>query len=626
MRRSLLRKIVLMLGILACILATWPARYWIEYMRSPEYQEKHPDVHLSQATLGDIDPTNAALLLVLGGLRGVAANYLWVRAEDLQRQHRWAELAVEVDRIIKLQPHFVAVWRFQSWNLAYNVSSEWDQVDDKYYWIREGIRFARRGTEVNKHEETLSWWTGWCYFHKIGKADEARLLREIFRKDTEPELDPRGRQHPPFNPKQLDNFEAAEEWFEKAVAKVDELNRPPRQMAEVAFRSYPGHARIQHAAAAEQDGQFGDEAARKWQAALDRWLEFGRRDYSVQDGRLFVRLDYRPEVFGAFNRARVGHTLARGALLSVKNPEAFKPGNREKLAQQFKEAIRYMSDAISMTRPGVLRELKDGAADAFAAVQQQASVLTSLDPQLLATPGPEGDSERRRFQSFFDVFHEYYKFVDEELYWSDRYGGLVNYNYWKKRCVVEMEPDTLKAREYFYIAQRAFERGDLFEAKDAFEQAFQLWAQVLGRDIVFALDDQTAEETRDYIVGRLGYQRLLKQLDEPADPATHPIMAPFYYMVDQFVPPPQYEEAMRLYGRLERNPNMSPEEQEQIRARMEELLREGELLKQRRKERSIRLLQRAAQGEKLIEMEIPPEDDAAGSNSASPEREHQPGQ
>lgn len=619
MRRSLRRKIVLMLGILGCLLATWPARYWIEYMRSPEYQKEHPDVHLSQATLGDIDPTNAALLLVLGGLRGVAANYLWVRAEDLQRQHRWAELAVEVDRILKLQPHFVSVWRFQSWNLAYNVSSEWDQVDDKYYWIREGIRFAQRGTEVNQHEETLSWWTGWCYFHKIGKADEARLLREIFRKDTEPELDPRGRQHPPFNPKQLDNFEASEEWFVRAVAKLDELNRPPRQMAEVAFRSYPGHARIQHAIASEEDGQFGDEAARKWQAALDRWLDFGRREYSVQNGRLFVRLDYRPEVYGAFNHARAGFILARGAMLSTKNPAAFEPGNREKLAEQFEQAIRYMSDAISMTRPGVLRELKPGAEEAFKAVQEQASVLTRFSPELLATPGPEGDAERSRLQAFLDTFHEFYKYVDEEIYWTQRYGGLVNYTYWKKRCIVEMEPETLKAREYFYRAQRAFERGDLFEAKDAYEQAFQLWAQVLGKDISFALDDQTSEETREYIIGPLGYQRLLKQLDEPADPATHPIMAPFYYMVDQFVPPPQYEEAMRLYGQLERNPNLSEEERNRLRSRMEELLTEGEKLKERRKQRSIQLLQRAAKGEKLTDMKVPPESPEPGSGEQQPE-------
>ncbi len=606
MSRALQRKIVLMLGILGCIVATWPSRYWLEYMRSPEYQKKHPNVYLSHATLGDIDPTSAAILLVLGGLRGVAANYLWVRAEDLQRQHRWAELAIEVDRIIKLQPHFVAVWRFQSWNLAYNVSAEWDQLDDKYYWIREGIRFAQRGTRINQHEETLSWWTGWCYFHKIGKADEARLLREMFRKDTEPELDPRGRQHPPFNPKQQDNYEAAEEWFRRAVAKVDELGRPPRQMAEVAFRSYPAHARIQHATAAEADGIFGDEAARKWQAALDAWLSFGRREYSVQGGRLYVRLDYRPEVFGAFNRAKIGHSLARGALLSTKRPEAFQGENRAKLAQQFKDAIRYIADAIAMVKPAALRELKDGAQEAYEAVQAKASMLTSFDPELLATPGPEGDSERRRFEEFYDLFHEYYKYVDEELYWNQRYGGLVNYNYWKKRCVIEMEPETLKAREYFYTAQRAFERGDLFEAKDAFERGFQLWAEILGKDIAFALDDQTSEETRELIVGRLGYQRLLKQLDEPADPATHPILAPFHYMIEEFEPPPQYEEVMRLYGRLQQEPDMDPQERQRIEKRMQELIAAGDRLKEKRKQRSIELLRRAARGEKLTEMEIPP--------------------
>ena len=596
MRRSLLRKIVLMIGILACFVATWPARLAIEYMRSEEYQKEHPQVHLSQATLGNIDPTNAAILLVLGGLRGVAANYLWVRAEDLQKNHRWAELAVEVDRIIKLQPHFVSVWRFQSWNLAYNVSSEWDQVNDKYYWIREGIRFAQRGTDVNRHEETLSWWTGWCYFHKIGKADEARLLRELFREDTEPEIDARGLQQPPFNPKQLDNYEAAELWFVTAEQKLDELGRPPRQMAEVAFRSYPGHARIQLAVASEADGQFGDEAARKWSSALERWLQFGAREYYVQHVKRSVRLDYRPEVFAAFNRARIGQTYAYATLRAVdQHGVPDDPQQRKALAENFKNALRNMQDALGMVNRAVLRELPEAAASAYEQAKANVSMIANLDPHQLASPGPEGDAARETFRAFHQLYYDYYRFVDEELFWQEKYGGLVNYKYWKARCIIEMEPDTLRAREYFYRAQRAFEEGDLVAAKEHFEHALQLWAEVLGRNPMFAMDDQTAEETNELIMGPLGYHRLLRQLDEPADPATHPYIAPFYYLIDKFVPPKQYEEAMKLSARLQ-NRKLPEQERQRLQQQMYQLIKEGERVKEIRKQRSLRMLQRAAEG------------------------------
>ncbi len=600
MRRSLVRKIVLMIGILACFVATWPARLAIEYMRSEEYQKEHPEVHLSQATLGNVDPTNAAILLILGGLRGVAANYLWVRAEDLQKNHRWSELALEVDRIIKLQPHFVSVWRFQSWNLAYNVSAEWDQVNDKYYWIREGIRFAQRGTEVNQHEETLSWWTGWCYFHKIGKADEARLLRELFRDDTEPEIDARGVQQPPFNPKQLDNYEAAEVWFVRAEQKLDELNRPPRQMAEVAFRSYPGHARIQLAIALEAEGQFGDEAARRWSSALERWLQFGARQYYVRHVKRYVRLDYCPEVFAAFNRARIGQTYAFAVLKSIEQngiPQSAE--DRRALAESFKLAIRNMEDALGLVTRAVLRELPEEAAPAYEAAKSKISILAQLDPEELASP--EGEDARRQFKEFHTLYYEFYKYIDEELFWNDKYGGLVNYRYWRNRCIVEMEPDTLQAREYFYRAQRAFEQGDLVAAKEYFEQGLQLWAEVLGRNRWLAIDDQTAEETHELIMGPLGYHRLLRQLDEPADPARHPYIAPFYYLIDKFVPPEQYEQAMKLGARLQ-NRRLSDEQKRQIQQEMYRLVKEGERVKEIRKQRSLRMLERAADGVSLAEI------------------------
>ena len=54
-----------------------------------------------------------------------------------------------VNLITKLQPHFLQIWTFQGWNLAYNVSVEWDAPDDKYEWIKQGIKFLRDGVAKN---------------------------------------------------------------------------------------------------------------------------------------------------------------------------------------------------------------------------------------------------------------------------------------------------------------------------------------------------------------------------------------------------------------------------------------------------------------------------------------------
>ena len=56
--------------------------------------------------LGKIDPTSAAMNLVLLGFRGVAADLLWHNADQNEETKNWAELQGNVDAIIMLQPHF----------------------------------------------------------------------------------------------------------------------------------------------------------------------------------------------------------------------------------------------------------------------------------------------------------------------------------------------------------------------------------------------------------------------------------------------------------------------------------------------------------------------------------------
>src|SRR4051812_33050834 len=86
---------------------------------------------LGEATIGEIDTGSFMLkLALLGGARGVAANALWMRAQDMQKVHEWDRMKQTINLITKLQPHFLSVWTFQGWNLAYNVSVEWDAPED----------------------------------------------------------------------------------------------------------------------------------------------------------------------------------------------------------------------------------------------------------------------------------------------------------------------------------------------------------------------------------------------------------------------------------------------------------------------------------------------------------------
>ena len=141
------RKIIYAVGILVIFTAISPtSSTWHDQARKKD---------LGEATIGEVDTGSFVLkLFLLGGFRGMAANVLWTRAIDFQKVQEWDKLKVTVDMITKLQPHFLSIWTFQSWNLTYNVSVEWDAPEDKYEWIKRGIKFVQDGVRRTRSRPT----------------------------------------------------------------------------------------------------------------------------------------------------------------------------------------------------------------------------------------------------------------------------------------------------------------------------------------------------------------------------------------------------------------------------------------------------------------------------------------
>jgi len=115
---------------------------------------------LGEVSLGNVDPTSSTMNLLLLGFRGIATSSLWMDAQDQQKRKEWAELDSTIKSIVLLQPHFLKVWHFQGWNLAYNVSAEWDAVADRYYWVKHGVKFYIEGKDRNEKFPDLYWFTG----------------------------------------------------------------------------------------------------------------------------------------------------------------------------------------------------------------------------------------------------------------------------------------------------------------------------------------------------------------------------------------------------------------------------------------------------------------------------------
>ena len=208
------KKLIYGLIIVALFGVMFPYTAWLAD------EKKNRD--LGEAAIGQIDTGSFMMkLFLLGGFRGIVADLLWLRAEEYKKDHDWDRLETTVELITKLQPHFLSIWTFQGWNLAYNVSVEWDAPEDKYTWIKQGIKFVQEGVKKNRRSPDLIWDTAWFYYHKLGFSDESIILRRLFRDDEDESFktydDPESDQPVVGN----DNFKLGYGWFSQAVKLVD---------------------------------------------------------------------------------------------------------------------------------------------------------------------------------------------------------------------------------------------------------------------------------------------------------------------------------------------------------------------------------------------------------------------
>jgi hypothetical protein len=323
---NLNKKIIYGLAIVALFGVMYPYNLWLGEVKQRR--------DLGEAAIGQIDTGSFMMkLFLLGGFRGIVADLLWIRAEDNKRDHDWDRLKTNVELITKLQPHFLSIWTFQGWNLAYNVSVEWDAPEDKYEWIKQGIKFVQEGVRKNRRSPDLIWDTAWFYYHKLGFSDESIMLRRLFRDDEEEDFktynDPATGHRVVGN----DNFKLGYGWFSRAVGLVDNesgsgrltsgtgmniqyVDPTPQRKGrpdDIAFRSMPAHAQTRYAAGLEKESvygiraTFGEVAPNEWNKALHEWEILG------------------DHVFMSFNEVERGGKMVRDQIRldDASNPERF---------------------------------------------------------------------------------------------------------------------------------------------------------------------------------------------------------------------------------------------------------------------------------------------------------------
>jgi hypothetical protein len=148
-------------------------------------------LELREVEQGEADLEGTAFNLALVGSRGLVVAYLWSSAIEKQKRNDFHALEDAVQRVTKLQPHFITPWIFQSWNIAYNVSVEMQGSGDMYYYIARGIdllaegerRQGRTDPETGRRlgSPDMRHQIGFYYQNKFGVSDNKEVLRCLFQ-------------------------------------------------------------------------------------------------------------------------------------------------------------------------------------------------------------------------------------------------------------------------------------------------------------------------------------------------------------------------------------------------------------------------------------------------------------
>ena len=128
------------------------------------------------------------VLAAVGGLRSIAAEVIWFRADRLQEEGRYVELAQLAATLAAMEPHTPEIWSYASWNLAYNVSVMMPTPEDRWRWVLAGISLLRdKGLVLNPGDPDLCRDLAWLFELKLGAEIDsaAPVYREEGRRIVE---------------------------------------------------------------------------------------------------------------------------------------------------------------------------------------------------------------------------------------------------------------------------------------------------------------------------------------------------------------------------------------------------------------------------------------------------------
>lgn len=436
---------------------------------------------ISQANLGEIDPAGETIKLATLGLRGVAANLLWEKANTAKMKEDWEGMQATLEQLAKLEPHFISVWRYQAWNVSYNISVEFDDYHQRYFWIKQGIKYLQEGSRYNELEPRLVYDVGWFTGHKIGVADEKQQFRELFRIDDDEEFP----NHAQRRQDRKDNWLVGQEYFEKAIALVEDRGASIHSMNPFVFFSEPAMCQIDYAMALQDDGVFEEKGRLAWTDADERWTQYGLRDMPTSDNLIVHLAEY--------------EAVEERRAKTVEQLDALEPDLRDRLTAEKRNKLSEEEQAALNSPPASRSDQEHQLAftASMSMVVPHGELAERVDPDK-REEARKLAAEATRLEMLASVIRR------------DR--DVVNYNYWRNRCKMEKSDSALEARRLIYEAKRDYEETRIEAARQKYDRAFEHWHKTLEEFPEFVNDAIGGDSIHQALAG---YAEVLQKLDQP---------------------------------------------------------------------------------------------------------------
>jgi hypothetical protein len=453
MNNSLRRKTIYIIAIIGLLLPLYalgrPKNGTITLLR-----DRHS---LGQSNLGQLDPTSESMKLATLGMRGIASSILWIKADYYKEEKYFDRFSATLNQIALLQPHFISVWQHQAHNMSFNVSPEFEDYRLRYEWVKKGIDYLVRGTKYNEKKPILEYDLGHYVGNKIGKFDEKKQYRELFRKDTDfhnyftenglaVETNALGYDQRP------DHWRVGKLWFNKAVTSYQSGNRIAK--TPHLLYCYSPLWQMYYGEAIQTEGILDDRSKFAWEQGGREWAEYGRMSIPWSGDGQIKLLETGPEMEkinelkSKFDEKTLGIAKTISDRRLNRLDDATKALLKKPEAEQTPEEREKIFATNQSLKPSYQQIVAECPKEVQAALLQNVTELSQREERLRIT----------------------------EIYRSN-----VNYSYWADRATAEQKNYTVDARRLLFEADKMIDLGDVKGALENYDKAWALWDEAFRR-------------------------------------------------------------------------------------------------------------------------------------------------